>query len=218
MSDEVVSGACDTLGRVRASQPWELDREAFARLLAALDADSGKAAQLYEELRLKLIRFFEWERSEIPDRDADEVLNRVARRLAEGVDVQSVAAFAYGTARFILREQAAEAKRKERALAELASRPKDDPDTELEAMQDCLEHCLKQLPEESRWLLEKYYSGGDKERIGNRRTLAGELGVGANALRNRVLRLREKLESCMAVCLRRSDESAPSSTHNQEGD
>jgi hypothetical protein len=73
-----------------------MDREALARLLAALDPDPARAAERYEELRQKLIRFFEWERSEIPDRDADETLNRVARRLAEGVEMKSAGAFAYG--------------------------------------------------------------------------------------------------------------------------
>lgn len=193
----------DTLVIVRSSQPWELDREALARLLAALDSDAARAALRYEELRRKLIRFFEWEKSEMPDRDADETLNRVARRLAEGVEVKSVGAFAHGTARFVLREQAVEAKRKERALAELAGRMKGEPEAADEALQDCLERCLATLPAESKWLLEKYYAGSDRERIPNRRALADELGVASNALRNRVLRLREKLESCTADCFRK---------------
>lgn len=197
----------DTLDDVRSSQPWEMDREALARLLAALDPDSARAANRYEELRLKLIRFFEWERSEIPDRDADETLNRVARRLAEGVEMKSPGAFAYGIARFILREQAAEAKRKERALAELATHTRAESKPEDEALQDCLERCLASLPPEARWLLEKYYSGTDSERIPIRRTLADELRVGANALRNRVLRLRARLESCTGDCLKKKKET-----------
>ena len=196
----------DTLVDVRSSQPWEMNREDLARLLAALDPDSARAANRYEELRQKLIRFFEWERSEIPDRDADETLNRVARRLAEGVEMKSPGAFAYGIARFILREQAAEAKRKERALAELSTQAKPEPNPENEALQDCLERCLASLPPEARWLLEKYYSGSDSERIPNRRALAGELRVGANALRNRVLRLRARLEACTGECLRKKKE------------
>lgn len=202
---------------VSSGRVWEMDREALARLLAALDPDPARAAERYEELRQKLIRFFEWERSEIPDRDADETLNRVARRLAEGVEMKSAGAFAYGVARFVLREQAAEAKRKERALAELAIHTAGTSKPEDEAMQDCLEQCLATLPPEARWLLEKYYEGHDSERIPNRRALADELRVGANALRNRVLRLRGRLESCTGDCIRKkSDGNAISPTPNWE--
>ncbi|MBL8218049.1 MAG: hypothetical protein JNL62_02410 [Bryobacterales bacterium] len=206
----------DTLDYVRSGQPWEIDRNALARLLAALDPDPARAALCYEELRQKLIRFFEWERSEIPDRDADEALNRVARRLAEGVEMKSPGAFAYGIARYILREQAAEAKRKERAMAELAAQPRKEAHPEGEAMQDCLEQCLASFPPEARWLLEKYYSGQDHERIPNRRALAEELRLGSNALRNRVLRLRVRLESCTADCMKKSDGNAIFPTHNRE--
>lgn len=206
----------DTLVDVRSGQPWEMDHDALARLLAALDPDPARAALCYEELRQKLIRFFEWERSEMPDRDADETLNRVARRLAEGVEMKSPGAFAYGIARFILREQAAEAIRKERALSELAAQSPKKHDPEDEAAQNCLEQCLAGFPPEARWLLEKYYSGHESERIPNRRALAEELRLGANALRNRVLRLRARLESCTADCIKRSDGNAFFSTHNRE--
>jgi hypothetical protein len=207
----------DTLVDVRSSQPWEIDRDALARLLAALDPDPARAAIRYEELRAKLIRFFEWERSEMPDRDADETLNRVARRLAEGLEMKSLGAFAYGIAKFILREQAAEGKRKERGLAELASHSRNKSNPDDEDLHDCLEGCVAVLPPEVRWLLEKYYSGNDNERIPNRRALADELRVGANALRNRVLRLRARLEACTADCMKKkSDGKTIPNTHNRE--
>ncbi|MBL8175648.1 MAG: hypothetical protein JNK48_13325 [Bryobacterales bacterium] len=202
---------------MRSGQSWEIDRDALARLLAALDPDPARAALCYEELRQKLIRFFEWERSEMPDRDADETLNRVARRLAEGVEMRSPGAFAHGIARFILREQAAAAKRKERALAEFVAQPRMEPNPQDQALHNCLEHCLASLPPEARWLLEKYYSGAAGEQIPNRRALAEELRLGANALRNRVLRLRARLESCLNDCTKKhSDETTFSPTQDRE--
>jgi hypothetical protein len=99
----------------------------------------------------------------------------------------------------------------------LANRTRDDPDPQEEALLECLEECLRHLPGESRWLLEKYYACGDGDRIASRRALARELGVAANALRNRVLRLREKLESRTAECFhRKCDGRANSSTPEGE--
>ena len=54
-----------------------------------LDANPEQAAEEYEELRRRLIRFFEWRGARFPDEHADEVLNRLARKLVEGVAVHS---------------------------------------------------------------------------------------------------------------------------------
>jgi len=37
-----------------------VSREAFAALLARLDADPDRAGERYEDVRLRLIRFFQW--------------------------------------------------------------------------------------------------------------------------------------------------------------
>ena len=61
---------------------WILTPEAFARLLAALDPDRERAGLRYENIRRKLIEFFEARGSNSPADNADETINRVARRLA----------------------------------------------------------------------------------------------------------------------------------------
>jgi hypothetical protein len=48
-----------------------------------------------------------------------------------------------------------------------------------------------------------YYAGEKRARIERRQRLAAQLGIEINALRNRALRLREKLETCVENCLRR---------------
>lgn len=182
---------------------WEIDKESLDRLLAALDPDRATAGLRYENLRLRLIRFFEWEKCELPDRDADETLNRVARRLSEGVEINSITAFALGVARFVLRERQAQTQRFERALqemAETASAPAPEIDAGLLA---CFRSCFTRLPEETRTLLRLYYGGADSARISNRAALAREFGVEPNALRNRVFRTREKLMMCIRNCARR---------------
>jgi DNA-directed RNA polymerase specialized sigma24 family protein len=179
---------------------WELDQESLDRLLTALHQDRTAAGVQYEKLRLRLIRFFEWEKCAIPDCDADETLNRVARRLAEGEEIHSVVAFTLGVARFVLRERQAETRRHQRAaeeIAALAAPPARETDSRLLA---CFQTCFARLPEETRSLLRRYYGGTEGARIAARNLLARELGVEQNALRNRVFRGREKLMACIRRC------------------
>src|ERR1035438_2244449 len=58
-------------------QKWELNREALARLLEALDADQDTAGEKYIALRTSLTDLFAWQRCDSPDNLADETLNRV---------------------------------------------------------------------------------------------------------------------------------------------
>src|SRR5262245_56359395 len=100
---------------------WALNREALDRLLEALDPDRESASRRYEELRRKLINLFAWERSETPEDLADETLNRLARRLSEGVTIDgSVDRYAYGIARLLLREETRARQKRDAALQEMA--------------------------------------------------------------------------------------------------
>ena len=69
------------------AREWALTKEAFDGLLAWLDADPHEAARKYEQIRRSLIRFFETRRCATPGDQADKVIDRVARRLAEGADI-----------------------------------------------------------------------------------------------------------------------------------
>src|SRR5215510_7274409 len=83
----------------------ELTPEAFKKLLAVLDPDPETAGVKYEQLRHKLIRFFEWRGSFISDELADETLNRLARKIDEGEEIEkNVFALSLGIARFVLLE------------------------------------------------------------------------------------------------------------------
>jgi DNA-directed RNA polymerase specialized sigma24 family protein len=188
---------------MQSKAPWDLDRESLDRLLTALDPDRAAAGFQYEKLRRRLIRFFEWEKSELPDRDADETLNRVARRLSEGAGVKSIAAFALGVARFVLRERQLQTQRLDRALQEMAATASLPPPETDDRLLACFQSCFARLPEETRALLRRYYGGDESQRISNRGALARELGTERNALRNRVFRSREKLMTCILRCARK---------------
>jgi hypothetical protein len=85
-----------------------LTDEAWARLLAFLDEDVDRAARLYEAIRARLVRIFEWRRLASADELADEVINRVARKLVEGEQVRTTDRYAFfaGVARFVCQEAA----------------------------------------------------------------------------------------------------------------
>jgi hypothetical protein len=77
---------------------WALSKEALDGLLAALHADRTQAGVRYEQLRLKLVKFFTWERTTFPEERADEALNRLAKRMVEGESIGSVEAYLHGVA------------------------------------------------------------------------------------------------------------------------
>lgn len=171
-----------------------LTKEQLEALLARLDADAECAGIRYEELRKRLIRFFRWERSPEPEDHADEVLNRVARKLAEGEPIEGVERYAAGVARVLLRESVSRTIRREEAMKKQIAPERDAVDPEALAG---LEACLAELGEEGAQLILRYHAGSGSAQIVARREMAREMGLELNALRNRALRIRERLEACV---------------------
>src|SRR5690349_12731629 len=83
---------------------WSLTREAFDKLLAAFSPDAEQAAVQYEALRSRLIKYFEWRHVPLADDRGDEVLNRVARRIADGQQIKNIFAYAYRVAYLVFLE------------------------------------------------------------------------------------------------------------------
>src|SRR5215471_17685579 len=84
--------------------PASLTTDSFAKLLARLDPDPDQAGAAYEELRRRLLRFFEWRSAPVPDEHTDEVLNRLARKIDEGVIVHNLNSYCHEIARLVLLE------------------------------------------------------------------------------------------------------------------
>lgn len=172
----------------------------FAALLARLAADGG-SAEAYEALRRRLVQFFRLHVPAEADDLADVVLDRLARRVHEGVDVASVPSYALGIARMVLHEARAKSARRHLAEADPTLVPDEDaPDeaSELEHVLVALRACLDAVGATARQLILTYYGGGDgAARISTRKRLADECGISLNALRNRALRLRDALEDCV---------------------
>jgi len=169
---------------------------ALEALLGRLGPDRERAAEAYESVRRRLIRLFEWRAWSEPEALADETIDRVARRLAEGVEIRAEDPYAYfaGVAVFVLRETARRAQRERAALSETHSAFRDeDPDLRIVA----LEGCLGELASENRALVLGYYTGEGNQHLAGCGALAQRLGLEPGALRVRVHRLRQRLEECV---------------------
>jgi DNA-directed RNA polymerase specialized sigma24 family protein len=181
-----------------------LTEQAFARLLDFLDVDRDLAGERYEDLRRTLVRFFEWRGAPFPEEHTDETLDRVARKLAEGVEIKNVGGYAYVVARLVFLEtlKGPESRRVEIEPAGfVATSDATDEAEDKERRLACLDRCLHGLPAESRALIVEYYREDKRERIEARRALAERLGVRIEALTNRAQRVRDKLEHCVNTCL-----------------
>jgi DNA-directed RNA polymerase specialized sigma24 family protein len=189
-------------------RPRGLDERSLQRLLAALDRDPARASERYEALRLRLVRVFTWERQADAESLADQAMDRVARRVDEGVELADVAAYAHRVAELILLETRRAAQRRQAALdAHARLSPPDRSSAAVERRHACLEACLSRLQPDQRDLILRYYTADGRARIEQREALAKAHGIPLGALRNRALRLREKLEACLTACLSRRDPS-----------
>jgi len=181
-----------------------ITQRAFDGLLASLDSDRDQAAEKYECLRSKLVKFFEWRAYAVAALDlADETINRVARRIDEGELICSLPNYAYGVARMVYLEKMKESRREEAARASLPTRTSASDAADADRV-ECFEKCLRTLPAESRELIVAYYEEHRRTRIELRRELANRMGIPLNALRIRAHRIRTKLEECVLNCLQRA--------------
>src|ERR1041385_2557531 len=186
-------------------QKWTLTQEAFDQLLVAFGGDRESAGQKYLEIRNNLTRFFEWRGCAFPEEHADETINRIAKRVAEGEEILNHSGYAMGVARMLLLEINKGRQREQSALAELGAapdvyEPADDDDGRL----DCLRNCLQTLSPDNRELILQYYQGEKGAKIQNRKKLIDRLGIPVNTLRMRALRLRERLQGCVEQCMTRA--------------
>lgn len=189
---------------------WILTKEAFDRLLTSLDANRELAGQKYEIVRGKLVEFFEARGSHSPASDADETINRVARRLDEGETIQDFNGYFYGVARFLLKEKL-RARDKEPTALDLAPPPivwPHDEEQEQRRQEEelrlrCFEVCLSKIPAGHRILIVEYYRETQGVKIEQRKRQAEALNLSLNALRLRACRIRAELGDCINSCLAR---------------
>jgi DNA-directed RNA polymerase specialized sigma24 family protein len=178
----------------------ELTSKAFTKLLAKLSADPDIAGAEYEDLRRRLIKFFEWRGAFFPEDLADETLNRTARKIDEGAEIEkNVIALALGVAHYVFLETSKHPDSRRATLEELitlaAPPERRSEDDDLRVV--CLRECLRSLPKENRELIIEYYRDEGRAKIEDRKALAEMLGISLNALFSRAKRIRDRLEQCV---------------------
>ncbi len=175
---------------------WDLTQEAFERLLAWLDPDREQAGRKYEKIRLQLIKIFTCRGCLCPDDLADETINRVAGK------IQEIAAgyagdrslYFYGVARNVHLEYV-------RKRHILAPPPAPEPRSESDIEYKCLERCMQRLATTNRELILQYYQEEKQAKIDHRKELAKQIGIGPNALRIQIHRIRKTLQKCLTDCV-----------------
>ena len=193
-----------SLPKVQPKSEWVLTQAAFDGFLATLDRDREKAGEKYEDIRLKLLKYFQWSGSDVPDIDADETINRVTRRIYEGQDVYNLTGYIYGVAKLVRAESLKRRNRRETldegSIIELSSV---GVEVEIANYQECLERCLARLSNEDREVITEYYRYKKTAKIDSRKRLAAKLGISLNTLRVKMHRQRMNLEACVEKCLAR---------------
>jgi len=183
---------------------WVLTQNAFDNLLVCLDPVRDRAAEKYETLRRKLVKFFQWRGSLAAEDDADEALNRVARRLQEGEQIRDICSYVNGVARLLALESMKHHEQERLALERRPPTSTSENREESARQLECLDSCLERFPAETRVLITEYYQHEKHRKIEQRKALAARLGIPPNALRIRLHRLRATLEQCVADCVKQS--------------
>jgi hypothetical protein len=137
----------------------------------------------HDELRRRLVAFFDRRDRADPDALADETFRRMGETLEHGGAIQTTtpARYCYAVARLVLLEDLGRDRHRTRV---------DEPKS---FRFDGLDQCLGELPAEERQLVVEYYRDVERDRTGHRRRMAESLGISVHALGIRVSRIRGAL-------------------------
>lgn len=189
-----------------------LTSKGYELLFARMGANPLKSGEEYEILRLKLEKYFTRQDRGRWNTDyaalADETLDRVAKRLEKGVEIEkNIHTFAYGIAKFVWLEFI----RKNPLPVDFTTVPENsyktnsaDEDAE-DARLACLRTCLVETCKDNdeRKILLDYYRQADNMLKEQRKLIAERLQITTNTLKTRMSRLREKMEKCIINCMKK---------------
>lgn len=176
------------------------DEDDFNKMLRWLNPDLDLAGELYEQIRVRLIRIFVGRSCYVAEELADRTIIRVASKsdwLIENFE-GNPALYFYGVANHIFHEWRREEEKKNML-------PKPEPPPELDSLKelraDCLEGCLNKHSVDQRSMVLGYFSKDKRAKIEHRKQMAIDLGITINALHIRVCRIKVVLEKCIDDCV-----------------
>jgi DNA-directed RNA polymerase specialized sigma24 family protein len=176
--------------------------EEFARMLDWLNPDPDRAAEKFLEIRSKVIKILVRRQCYEAEDLWDETSNRVSHLAQSVADtyVGDPAIYFYGVAKLVHLEWLKDEKRKKGKPDDGPSPPSRTSDDK-ELIHACLDKCLKELDDDDRELILKYYEKDKSEKIEQRKELARSRGITLNTLIMRVHRINGELRKCIEACL-----------------
>lgn len=181
---------------------WELNREAFNKLLSWLDKDRNLAAEKYEAIRIRLIKILAYKGCYEAEGLADETFDRVNKKidwLLENYEGEPILYF-LAVANNLHLEFIKKPKQEE-LTENIAQKEKDEEDFQPEY--ECLQKCLMKLNSEQREFIINYYQGEKSDKISNRKKIVEESGKGVINVRVQAYRIRGKLQKCVLECVKK---------------
>lgn len=180
-----------------------MTEEEFERFLKWLDEDREVAAQKYEQLRRKLTAYFIKRQCANAEELADKVLDAIARQLAKqnSLLLCNPLPYIFGIARNVHRRHfdSKISDNNDIDWDRLVGQSYDEDHQRKELRNRCLEDCLQSLKGADRQLFLLYYLNEIE-----RPTLAARFGLTINALRLKMMRLRDQLRLCITSCQQNS--------------
>ena len=172
--------------------------EEYRKLLLWIDKDCNEAAEKLLLIQSRVTKIFISRGCIHAEELTDEVRNRIAVRIDKVREsfpdpLRCFIGFLDHVFQEYIREEANWAKAKPPAPPR--------PANVLELEDECLKKCLAELPPDERNIVVRYFGGDGAERREERKKLAIELGITANALRIQAHRLRKKTRQCLQRCL-----------------
>ncbi len=144
----------------------DLTEEMFEKLLLRLDADRDRAGEKYNGIQRKLGKLFQWRGFAFPEKGAQEVINRLAKRIGEGEQIVDIDKYVNVITKHVLlefmRQQARDHAGHELLLQALRSQT--DPE-ELERQDECFVQCMQTLSAAERRLIGDYFQGEKTAKI-----------------------------------------------------
>jgi len=191
------------MARDSAIQP-----ERFEQILAWLNPDRERAAEVYVQLRNDLTKIFIWRSCSDPEGMTDEVFDRVEKKVdaVRPTYKGDPRHYFHGVANILIKENLKKIKTHVSLDdIDLSNQQITETENEAEAIarEECLQSCLQEISSDKRELIQAYYAEQKQAKIDHRISLAKKFGITLPALRVRVFRIRESLEECIERCLKR---------------
>lgn len=183
--------------------------EGLEQFLNWLDADREQAALKYEKLRLKLVSYFVKRQCAAAEDLADKVLNAAMEHVLRQnvLLLGQPLPYIFGIARNVYRQYLNKQISFDGDIdwQRLSFPDVSDETSEKERLSECLRNCLRAMKDHDRQLFLLYYLKKTEALDEYRIRLAEKFGLTINAMRLKMMRLRDQLRICITTCQQKAE-------------